>query len=198
MSNPDRSVSWRFPPLGSRKARCRVLELHRPTEEPMSRVAELADEQMSPDQKRIRDEIAGPRGGHARGPFAIWLRHPALADAANRLGNVLRQKSRLEPRAFELMVLVIARHWSAQYEWHVHEAAARAAGLRQRRDRGDPREEAPGARARAGEDRLRRDHRTQRKPRARARDLRARARRVRARGADRTRSPAPGSTPWWR
>ncbi|HXQ52786.1 MAG TPA: carboxymuconolactone decarboxylase family protein [Stellaceae bacterium] len=95
----------------------------------MSRVAELADEQMSPDQKRIRDEIAGPRGGHARGPFAIWLRHPALADAANRLGNVLRQKSRLEPRAFELMVLVIARHWSAQYEWHVHEAAARAAGL---------------------------------------------------------------------
>jgi 4-carboxymuconolactone decarboxylase len=95
----------------------------------MSRVAELAAAALSPEQKRIHDEIAGVRGGHARGPFAIWLRHPELADAANRLGNVLRRKSRLEPRVFELMVLVVARHWSAQYEWHVHEAAAREAGL---------------------------------------------------------------------
>jgi len=95
----------------------------------MSRVAELAIEEMSPEQRRIRDEIAGPRGGHARGPFAIWLRVPELADGANRLGNVLRRKTRLDPRAFELMVLVVARHWSAQYEWHVHEAAAREAGL---------------------------------------------------------------------
>jgi 4-carboxymuconolactone decarboxylase len=95
----------------------------------MSRVPELPAETLTPEQKRIHDEIAGARGGHARGPFAIWLRQPELADAANRLGNVLRRKSRLEPRMFELMVLVVARHWSAQYEWHVHEAAAREAGL---------------------------------------------------------------------
>jgi 4-carboxymuconolactone decarboxylase len=98
-------------------------------EKPMSRVPELAAEAMTPEQKRIEHEIASVRGGHARGPFAIWLRMPELADAANRLGNVLRRKSRLEPRVFELMVLIVARSWSAQYEWHVHEEAARTAGL---------------------------------------------------------------------
>jgi len=95
----------------------------------MSRVPELAAEALTQEQKRIEHEIASVRGGHARGPFAIWLRLPELADGANRLGNVLRRKSRLEPRVFELMVLIIARSWSAQYEWHVHEEAARAAGL---------------------------------------------------------------------
>lgn len=95
----------------------------------MTRLAELAPDRMTAEQKRIHDEIAAARGGHARGPFAIWLRRPDLADAANRLGNVLRRKSRFESRLFELMVLVVMRHWSAQYAWHVHEAAARNAGL---------------------------------------------------------------------
>jgi 4-carboxymuconolactone decarboxylase len=75
------------------------------------------------------DEIAGPRHGTVAGPFAVWLRTPELADSANRLGNALRLHGRLERRLFELMVLVTARHWSAQYEWSVHVPAARAAGL---------------------------------------------------------------------
>jgi 4-carboxymuconolactone decarboxylase len=95
----------------------------------MSRVPELATENFSSEQKRIHDEIAGVRRGQARGPFAIWLRVPEIADAANRLGNVVRRKTRLETRIFELMVLIVARAWSAQYEWHVHEEHARAAGL---------------------------------------------------------------------
>jgi 4-carboxymuconolactone decarboxylase len=98
-------------------------------EEPMSRVPALAAESLSPEQKRIHDEIAGARSGQARGPFAIWLRIPELADAANKLGNVVRRKTRLELRLFELMVLVVARHWSANYEWHVHEAHARTGGV---------------------------------------------------------------------
>ena len=95
----------------------------------MARVPELAVATLSPEQRRIHDEIAGPRRGHARGPFAIWLRRPELADAANRLGNVLRAEGRLDKRLFELMVLVVARHWTAHYEWHVHEEAGRAGGL---------------------------------------------------------------------
>jgi 4-carboxymuconolactone decarboxylase len=63
------------------------------------------------------------------GPFAIWLRTPCIAEAANRLGNVLRRDGNLNKRLFELMVLVIARHWNAQYEWFAHEQAARSAGL---------------------------------------------------------------------
>src|SRR5262249_34946171 len=61
-------------------------------------------------------------------PFAVWLRVPRIADAANRMGNSLRLEGKLDRRLFELAILVIARHWSAQYEWFVQKAAL-AAGL---------------------------------------------------------------------
>jgi 4-carboxymuconolactone decarboxylase len=95
----------------------------------MSRLPALTPDQLSPEQKRLHDEIAGPRGGSVGGPFAVWLRIPRIAEAANRMGNSLRLEGQLDRRLFELAILVIARHWSAQYEWFVHEKAALAAGL---------------------------------------------------------------------
>lgn len=94
----------------------------------MSRVAALRPDELSPEQKRIHDEIAAARGV-VRGPFAIWLRLPELADTANHLGNVLRRKSHFEKRLFELMVMVVARHWSASYAWNVHAKEAESAGV---------------------------------------------------------------------
>jgi len=82
----------------------------------------------TPEQKRVHAEILGPRG-NVGGPFAVWLRVPRIADAANRFGNALRMQGTLDKRLMELAILVIARHWSAQYEWHVHEKAALQAGL---------------------------------------------------------------------
>jgi 4-carboxymuconolactone decarboxylase len=64
-----------------------------------------------------------------RGPFAIWMRTPEIADKANQFGNALRVSGLLDRRLFELMVLIVARHWSAQYEWFAHEPAALKAGL---------------------------------------------------------------------
>jgi 4-carboxymuconolactone decarboxylase len=112
------------------------------------RVEDLKPEHLTAEQKAIHDRIAGTRGGVVRGPFAIWLRQPAIADAADRLGTTLRQGS-LDKRLFELMVLVVARHWSAQYEWHAHAKQALAAGLaadvveaiRQRREPGFARDD---------------------------------------------------------
>jgi 4-carboxymuconolactone decarboxylase len=95
----------------------------------MSRLPALTPDQLSPEQKRLHDEIAGPRGGSVGGPFAVWLRVPRIAEPANRMGNSLRLEGKLDRRLFELAILVIARHWSAQYEWFVHEKAARNAGL---------------------------------------------------------------------
>jgi len=94
----------------------------------MARVDQLKPDELTPDQQRLFREIAATRD-RVGGPFGIWLRTPAIADAANRLGNTLRRDSNLDGRLFELMVLVIARHWGAQYEWFVHESAARKAGL---------------------------------------------------------------------
>ena len=95
----------------------------------MSRLPALTPDQLSSEQKRLHDAIAGPRGGSVGGPFAVWLRVPRIAEAANRMGNSLRLEGKLDRRLFELAILVIARHWSAQYEWFVHEKAALDAGL---------------------------------------------------------------------
>jgi 4-carboxymuconolactone decarboxylase len=82
----------------------------------MARVEDLKLDHLTPEQKAIHDRIAGTRGGTVRGPFAIWLRQPKIADAADKLGTTLRNGD-LDQRLFEIMVLVVARHWSAQYEW---------------------------------------------------------------------------------
>ena len=96
----------------------------------MSRIAPLDPATLTARQAQVYAEIAGPRGGVVRGPFAIWLAsNPELADRANKLGNTLRSDGKFDKRLFELMVLVIARHWSAQYEWFAHEKHARECGL---------------------------------------------------------------------
>lgn len=95
----------------------------------MSRLPVLKVEDLTAEQQRIYNEIAGVRHGVVRGPFPIWLRIPELADRANQFGNVMRMHGKLEKRLFELMVLIIARHWAAQYEWFAHAKSALEAGL---------------------------------------------------------------------
>jgi len=95
----------------------------------MARVPDVAPERMSDEQKRLAEIIGGSRGGVVRGPFAIWLRQPALAAAANQLGNTLRLDGKLDRSLFELAILLVARKWKAQYEWFAHEKAALEAGL---------------------------------------------------------------------
>jgi 4-carboxymuconolactone decarboxylase len=95
----------------------------------MARVADLTPADMSPQQKQAAQEIAGTRGGVVRGPFAIWLRSPQLASCASKLGDALRVGGKLDKKLFELTVLIVARHWSAQYAWFVHAKDAADAGL---------------------------------------------------------------------
>jgi 4-carboxymuconolactone decarboxylase len=96
----------------------------------MARVEDVRFDEMNAEQREAAKEIAGSRGGAVRGPFAVWLRNPQLAIRASRLGDVLRMDGRLDKRLFELTVLIVARHWSAQYEWFVHAKHAADAGLR--------------------------------------------------------------------
>jgi 4-carboxymuconolactone decarboxylase len=89
----------------------------------------LAESEMSDAQRKVYKDIAsGPRGG-VRGPFNALLRSPELADRAQKLGEWVRFNSSLPERLKEFAILVTARHWSAQYEWHAHHAHALKAGL---------------------------------------------------------------------
>lgn len=89
----------------------------------------LTPDTMTPEQKKLFDEIAsGPRGG-VNGPFRPLLHNPELGRLVQNLGEFLRFRTRLSRSLFELTVLVAARHWTCQYEWHVHGPLAEKAGL---------------------------------------------------------------------
>jgi 4-carboxymuconolactone decarboxylase len=97
---------------------------------PQSRVPPVVPDQLSPEARRIHDQIISTRqGGEIRGPFAVWIRNAGLAAAADQMGNAVRLQGKLDPPLFELVILVVARHWSAQYEWFVHAKDAARVGL---------------------------------------------------------------------
>ena len=96
----------------------------------MSRLQDVLPSEMSDEQRRIADEIASSRGGVVRGPFAMWIRNPDLANRANQFGSLLRDGTSVPRRLSELAILITARHWTAQYEWYAHRPQAEAAGLK--------------------------------------------------------------------
>ncbi len=95
----------------------------------MQRITPPAPEDMTPEQRKVRDDIvAGPRG-KLQGPLAVWLTSPALADRAQRLGQFCRYETSLPPRLTELAILVTGRFWSAEFEWWAHKRIGLEAGL---------------------------------------------------------------------
>lgn len=95
----------------------------------MTRVPPLDPDSLSPEQRAVYDAIsAGPRGS-VRGPLAVWLQSPPLAQRAQELGAYCRFGSSLPPRLSELAILVTARHWRSAYEWHAHAPFAKRGGL---------------------------------------------------------------------
>ena len=95
----------------------------------MSRLSPPDPSTLSEAQKAVYDAIlTGPRG-RVRGPLAIWLHSPDLAQRAQELGAFCRYGTSLPPRLSELAILVTAVHWRSGFEWAAHAPAAAAAGL---------------------------------------------------------------------
>lgn len=86
-------------------------------------------ERMNEHQQRVYQAIAsGPRG-RVRGPLAIWLHRPGLAEPAQALGQYCRYDSSLPPRLSELAILTVAACWRSEFEWWAHEPLALQAGI---------------------------------------------------------------------
>jgi 4-carboxymuconolactone decarboxylase len=99
----------------------------------MPRAPELDLDKLTEEQKRVLGEIqrrirGGSPNAAVRGPFAVLLNAPAVADGAIRTYSAFRE-GKIERRLFELMILVVARNMSAQYEWFAHAPRAVEAGL---------------------------------------------------------------------
>jgi 4-carboxymuconolactone decarboxylase len=95
------------------------------------RMPPMSDDQMDAVQRAAAAElIAGPRKG-VKGPFIPLLRSPDLMARLQKVGEYLRFESALPPRTSEFATLVVARHWSQQFEWFTHVPLALKAGTQQ-------------------------------------------------------------------
>lgn len=101
----------------------------------------MQPDQMNAEQKKLLDALlAGPRGGGNAspeavqkilrgGPFNAWLRSPDLGYRLQNVGEYIRYKTSLPLRLNEFAILITAREWTSQYEWHAHHPLAMKAGL---------------------------------------------------------------------
>ena len=97
----------------------------------MTRLSAPDPATMNDHQKQVYAEIAaGPRG-RVRGPLAIWLNRPGLAEHAQALGQYCRYDSSLCPRLSELAILTMAVLWQSEFEWWAHKPIALKAGVSQ-------------------------------------------------------------------
>ena len=79
-------------------------------------------------QRRVYDATRAGKRGTVPANVLAWLPSPELADRAQHLGAFLRYDTSLDARQTELAILVVARHWSSQYEWAIHAVEATRAG----------------------------------------------------------------------
>ncbi|NKB50264.1 MAG: carboxymuconolactone decarboxylase family protein [Alphaproteobacteria bacterium] len=93
------------------------------------RLKVLTVENMDDAQRAAAERMLASKTGRIIGPMNAWLRCPPLALRAIELGDYARHGSTHEKRISELVILIIARHWSAQVEWCVHKVEALKAGL---------------------------------------------------------------------
>ena len=94
------------------------------------RMPPIAADKLTDAQKKAAEAFAEGRGYAVRGPFVPLIRSPEVMLRAKQMGDYLRFKSTLGPRLNEMVILITAREWTQQYEWHAHLPFALKAGLR--------------------------------------------------------------------
>src|SRR3979490_1798324 len=94
------------------------------------RMPPIAADKLTDAQKKAAEAFAEGRGYAVRGPFVPLIRSPEVMLRAQAMGDYLRFKSTLGPRLNEMVILITAREWTQQYEWHAHHPIALKEGLR--------------------------------------------------------------------
>ncbi|GAB3449397.1 carboxymuconolactone decarboxylase family protein [Phycicoccus ginsengisoli] len=73
--------------------------------------------------------VVADEAGNLMGPFSCLPHSPDIGDALQRVGTAIRTQSTLDRTVTEAVILTVAQHWQADYEWYAHTAVARAEGL---------------------------------------------------------------------
>jgi 4-carboxymuconolactone decarboxylase len=86
----------------------------------MARLPDLKRENLDAESQGVWDRVTGSRGS-VRGPMALLMHNPPLADRVAELGARLRFAGTLTGADRELAILTAGRETEAVYEWAAHE-----------------------------------------------------------------------------
>jgi 4-carboxymuconolactone decarboxylase len=82
------------------------------------------------EQKKAADEFKAARNTPVFGPFEPMMYSPQLMNQARAMGDYVRFNSAIGSVLSELAILIVAREWTQDYEWHVHYPIALKAGIK--------------------------------------------------------------------
>jgi 4-carboxymuconolactone decarboxylase len=94
----------------------------------MSRIQEIAPGAMTSDQTTVFEQLTAGRG-RILTPYKVWIHSPKVASGMEQVGTFLNKKSSLSTREVEIGIIIIARHWNADYVLQAHIRGAREAGV---------------------------------------------------------------------
>jgi len=94
----------------------------------MARVPFATRETMTPEGRKVWDEIETSRGGVARN-YAALLNNPEASNALAGLGGYARYVTPLDPRVKTLAILTSAREAHGHYVWTVNQRGAKEVGI---------------------------------------------------------------------
>jgi 4-carboxymuconolactone decarboxylase len=91
------------------------------------------DKLTTEQKKYVESILSGPRGD-ITGPLGVMMVTPELGDLAQKSIAYSRFAGRegfssVPPKLNELAILVVAKHWSAEYVWNAHHTAAVRYGI---------------------------------------------------------------------
>jgi 4-carboxymuconolactone decarboxylase len=95
----------------------------------MARITTMDRASMNADQGRVFD-AAKAENSPVGGPYTAYIRLPKLFEAAQNFRKCLGSGP-LSKREQQIVNLVVARHWNAQYPWFAQVRASLAAGIDQ-------------------------------------------------------------------
>ena len=93
------------------------------------RLPPIPPDKQTEAQKKAAAEFRVERMQEVFGPFVPLSRSPQLMIDAAKMGTYLRFGNTLPRALSEFAIILQARRWSQEYEWYVHAADARTAGL---------------------------------------------------------------------
>ena len=94
----------------------------------MNRIKDIPPAEMSNEQTAVFEQLTAGRG-RILTPYKVWIHSPKLASGMEQIGTFLNKRSSLSEREVEIGILVIARHWQADYVQQAHIRMARDLGV---------------------------------------------------------------------